>query len=330
MLSFWNTLPKPFFVLAPMKDVTDIAFRRIVEELGKPDVFFTEFISADGLFHLREIDKISDADNPILHDLIYTEKQRPIVAQLFGSNPDTVRYTAKLIARLGFDGVDINMGCPDRSVEKQGAGAALIKNPERAVEIIAAAKDGVARSKKYIPVSVKTRIGYDSEIIDEWITTLLRADPAAITVHLRTRKEMSNVSAHWEYMERIVKLRDLSGNETIIVGNGDVQTLEDAKQKAMQLHADGIMVGRAVFGNPWFFSGATREDVSAKERLAALITLCQYFSEIEPAKHFNIFKKHIKAFVTGFRGATEIRAELMKAKTPQEFKTAAMKCNVPL
>lgn len=319
MTSFWNTLPRPFFALAPMADVTDVSFRRLVMHLGKPDVFFTEFVSADGIYHLREIKKIPDDENPLFNDLMYAKGEQPIVAQLFGSNPDTVRYTSEIIARLGFAGVDINMGCPDKSVEKQGAGAALMNNPSRAVEIVAAAKDGVARAGSNIPISIKTRIGYDKEIIDEWIPNLLSTEPAAITVHLRTRKEMSDVPAHWEYMERIVKHRDACGADTLMIGNGDVRTLEEAKQKAMQSRSDGVMIGRAIFGNPWFFTGRTFNDASAKERIAALVTLSRFFEELSSIKPFHIFKKHIKAFVSGFPRASELRVELMDTHSADEL-----------
>ncbi len=319
MDSFWNTLPRPFFVLAPMKDVTDVAFRRLVMHFGKPDVFFTEFVSADGLFHLREVDKVPDEENPLMRDLIYMKDEQPIVAQLFGSNPDAMRYASGVMAHLGFAGIDINMGCPDRSVEKQGAGAALIKTPTQASKLIVAARDGVAHAGSEIPVSIKTRIGYDKEIIDEWIPALLASAPAAITVHLRTRKEMSNVSAHWEYMERIVRLRDVSGVDTLMIGNGDVHTLEDAKDKALQSHADGIMIGRAIFGNPWFFAGRAFDDISAKERIAALVMLARFFDELPSPKPFHIFKKHIKAFVSGFPRATEFRAELMNTRCVDEL-----------
>ncbi len=321
MTSFWHTLPKPFFALAPMADVTDVSFRRLIMHIGKPDIFFTEFVSADGLFHLREIKKIPDKDNPLLRDLLYAKGEQPIVAQLFGSNTRTMCYSAELITRLGFAGIDINMGCPDRSVEKQGAGAALMKDTSKAVEIIEATKEGVARAGSEIPVSVKTRIGYDKETIDEWISALLEAKPQAITVHLRTRKEMSNVPAHWEYMDRIIKLRNTIGEGTLIIGNGDIQTLQDATEKAMQSHADGVMVGRAIFGNPWFFTGRTFDDTPISERIAALITLARFFEELLSPKPFHIFKKHIKAFISGFPGAGEFRVKLMNTSSIDELIT---------
>jgi tRNA-dihydrouridine synthase len=319
MHSFWNHLRAPFFVLAPMADVTDAAYRRLIAEIGKPDVTWTEFVSADGLYHTREIQKMPDAENPLMRDLQYTEAERPIVAQLFSKNPVAMEYAAALCAELGFDGVDINMGCPDKSIEKQGCGAAMIKDPESAKEIVRAARRGVLRAangKEPIPVSVKTRIGYNKESIDEWIPELLSLQLPALTVHLRTRKEMSKVPAHWELMPRIIALRDELSPETRIIGNGDVKDREEGRQKAKLSGADGIMLGRAIFGNPYLFAKDTEPLLS--ERLAALKTLGTYFELITPAKSFHLFKKHIKAFVTGFDGAAELRTQLMECTNAAE------------
>jgi len=173
-MAFWNKLPKPFFAMAPMKDVTDIAFRALVARKGKPDVFWTEFVSADGLYHTREIAKMDDTVNPLMRDLLIGEGQRPVVAQIFSSKPEMITYATKLVAELGFDGVDLNMGCPDRSVEKQGAGAMLTKDPKLAVALIK-----VAQEASDLPVSVKTRVGYNKESLDEWLPTLLEAKPRA-------------------------------------------------------------------------------------------------------------------------------------------------------
>ena len=325
MESFWESVKKPFFVLAPMADVTDAAYRKLIAEIGKPDVTWTEFVSADGLYHTRELKKLPDAENPLMRDLLYTEAERPIVAQLFSSKPEMIEYATKLCAELGFDGVDINMGCPDKSIEKQGCGAAMIKNPALAKEIIEAARKGfVAGSKKehdVVPVSVKTRIGYNRETIDEWIPVLLEMKLSALTVHLRTRKEMSKVAAHWDLMPRVVALRDVISPSTLIIGNGDVKSVEDARQKAELFGADGIMLGRAIFGNPYLFAGKTTEDMSTSEKLSTLGQLAEYFDEITPAKSFHIFKKHIKAFVSGFDGAAELRAQLMECENSKEIRS---------
>ena len=317
-MSFWNNLPKPFFAMAPMADVTDVAFRALVAKRGKPDIFWTEFVSADGLYHTREIAKMSDEVNPLMRDLQFTPDQRPIIAQIFSSKPEMIAYATKLVAELGFDGVDINMGCPDRSIEKQGAGAAMIKNPKLAVEIIK-----VAQSASTLPVSVKTRIGYNEEILEEWLSALLSVNPAAITLHLRTRKEMSLVPAGWELMKKAVEIRNNINPNVLLIGNGDVNDLDDAKIKITESGCDGIMFGRAMFGNPWVFTNRQPETISLQEKLDALIELAHDFEKITPPKHFAILKKHIKAFVTGFSGAAELRARLMSANSASELERLA-------
>lgn len=322
-MSFWDSLSKPFFVMAPMADVTDVAFRALVAKRGKPDVFWTEFVSADGLYHTREIGKMKDEENPLLCDFAFDPDQRPIVAQIFSAKPEMISYATKLAAELGFDGIDLNMGCPDRTIEKQGAGAALVKNPELAVALIRAAKEASA-----LPVSVKTRIGYNTESLDEWLTALLQADPAAITLHLRTRKEMSLVPANWEQMNRAVEIRNRVNLKVLLIGNGDVQNREDAERKVRESGCEGAMIGRGMFGNPWVFAGKKTEDIPLTEKLSALTELAHGFEKIIPAKNFAILKKHIKAFVTGFDGAAELRAQLMQAENAEQL-TATVHALVP-
>lgn len=313
MESFWTRLAKPFFVLAPMADVTDPAYRKLIAEYGRPDVTWTEFVSADGLYATRERKGMIDAENPLMRDLRYTEGERPIVAQLFTSNPESMAYAAKLAAELGYDGVDINMGCPDRSIEKQGAGAAMIKNPERAKEVFRAARSAG------LPTSVKTRIGYNEEIMEDWLPKILEERPDALTVHLRTRKEMSKVPAHWDLMTRAVAIRDRVSPATRIIGNGDVMSLADARAKLAETGADGAMLGRAIFGNPWIFTGRTPEDITPLERLTALEKLSEYYAALSPAKPFPILKKHFKAFIHGWDNAAEMRARLMDTHTQGEL-----------
>jgi tRNA-dihydrouridine synthase len=250
MKNFWTKLKKPIFCLAPMADVTDCAFRQIIAKYGKPDVFWTEFVSADGL--------CSAGREKLLIDLKYSKNERPIVAQIFGSKPENIRKASFLCKELGFDGIDLNMGCPDKSIEKQHSGAAMIKNPKLARECIRAAIEGGGG----LPISVKTRIGYN--LLDtDWIKTLLKEDLAALIVHLRTRKEMSNVPAHWDLMKRIVEIRDEmsphrrpagEAGKTLILGNGDVVDTDDARRKCKETGCDGVMLGRAIFGNPFLFS----------------------------------------------------------------------------
>jgi nifR3 family TIM-barrel protein len=313
MESFWKNVPKPLFVLAPMADVTDPAYRRLIAETGRPSVTWTEFVSADGLYHTREKKGMKDDENPLMRDLLFTPGEHPIVAQLFSSNPENMEYAAKLCKELGFDGIDINMGCPDKSIEKQGCGAAMIKHPDVAVEIIRAAK------KSGLPVSVKTRIGYNAEDIKGWLPVLLKEDIEVLTVHLRTRKEMSKVAAHWDLMPRVVALRDELAPQTLIIGNGDVENKEDALQKIAETGCDGVMFGRAIFGNPWLFTDRKAEDISPGERLKALATLARYFNDLRPAKSFHILKKHIKAFVVGWDGAPELRTQFMESSTVEEL-----------
>lgn len=302
-MNFWHKLKKPIFCLAPMADVTDCAFRRIIAKYGKPDIFWTEFVSADGLAH-------REAQKKLLIDLKFSKGEHPIVAQLFGSNVENMEKAAKLCKKLSFDGIDINMGCPDKSIERQGAGAAMMKNPEKAKEIIQAAKT------TGLPVSVKTRIGYNKNEIETWIRELLKEDLACLTVHLRTRKEMSLVPAHWELMKTIVEIRDEMKKDTLILGNGDVMDIREAKSKCKKYGCDGIMLGRAIFGNPWLFKG---KEPSLKEKLKVMVEHTRLFEKLlGKAKSFNIMKKHYKAYVNGFEGAKELRMKLMEGKDAKE------------
>jgi len=350
-MSFWEKLQKPFFVVAPMADVTDPAFRRMIAKysahtrsdgtVGGPDVMWTEFVSADGLARAQE-----EGRKKLCADLQYDETERPVVAQLFSSHPEYMECAARLCRELGFDGVDINMGCPDTSIEKQGAGAAHIKNPERALEVIRAAQNGAGSFDGGIPVSVKTRLGYNTDILDEWLTKILSANPAAVTVHARTRKDMSKVPARWERVARAVELRDALSSTTRIIGNGDALSLDDARAKALTSGADGVMIGRALFGNPWFFHPTRRlphrltalpahgvnrdtiiapdiavgvsEYVGIPERLHALVEHTKLYEALLPHKSFAVMKKHFKAYVQGFDGAADLRASLMEATASSE------------
>jgi len=251
---FWKGLKKPFFAIAPMADVTDIAFREIIAKYGAPDVFWTEFVSCDGL--------CSRGKEKLLIDLKFTKKQKPIVAQFFGATPKHFYECALLAGELGFDGIDINMGCPDRAVEKQGASAALMKNPKLAQEIIKETKRGAESAGRRIPVSVKTRLGYNKDMMEDWLPYIFEMEPAVITVHGRTRKEMSKVPAHWDRIADAVSLRDGyfsdAKEKLLIIGNGDVSSVEDGIEKAKGSGVDGIMVGRGIFGNPFFFADLSR------------------------------------------------------------------------
>ena len=317
ILGFWGELPRPFFAIAPMADVTDAAFRQIIAKYsrhgevgGGPDVFWTEFVSADGL--------VSAGRDILLRDLAFTDREHPIVAQIFGAHPKHMEETAKLVASLGFDGIDINMGCPDKSIEKQGAGAAHIKNPKLAQEVILATMAGA----QGLPVSVKTRIGYNKENLAEWLPMLLDTKPAAITVHARTRKELSLVPARWEFVAQAVQMAKGSG--TLIIGNGDVRDLADADDKAHTTGADGIMFGRALFGTPWLFDRMRVTPPSLQEKFEILIEHTHLYEKLlGDIKSFAIMKKHYKAYVNGFDGARELRVRLMDAENAKEVESVA-------
>jgi nifR3 family TIM-barrel protein len=311
---FWDKLNKPFFSLAPMYDVTDSAFRQIIAKYGHPDVFYTEFVSCSGL--------MSVGREKIIRELYFTPIERPILAQVFGSNPEDVYGAAKIINELGFDGIDINMGCPDKAVIKQGAGANLITNPALAKEIIAAAKSGAGG----LPVSVKTRIGFNKIEIDTWLPHILEAKPAEVTVHLRTKKELSLVPAHWELMPEVKAI--FAGSEILLAGNGDVKSLKEAKEKAEQYNLDGVMLGRAIFGNPWLFNDGAHPTLEEKLRVA--IEHTKLFANLYlpgpindklfhgHTKSFDVMKKHFKAYINSFRGAAELRDKLYKAENSEE------------
>lgn len=339
--SFWSKLPKPFFALAPMANVTDFAFRSMIAKYGKPDVMWNEFVSADGL-------SSPEGRKRLMHDLMFSPKERPIVAQLFSGNPQPMERAAALCAELGFDGIDINMGCPDRAVEKQGGGAASIRDPKRALSILEAARRGAGD----VPVSVKTRIGYNNPETD-WLRKLLEVRPPlpALTVHLRTRKEMSEVPAHWEMMPEIVRLRDEvqadlpAEQKTLIIGNGDVRTVAEARQKCVETGCDGVMIGRGIFGTPWLFGEAGSKkkqgafssdsgmDKAPEERLKIMLehtrlfekTYCPTSPKLRGAKsknlkNFAVMKKHFKAYVSGWDGAKELRVKLMETDDYNEVK----------
>lgn len=346
-LGFWEKLKKPIYALAPMADVTDAAFRLLMAEKSKFDaqgkstgaeyVSWTEFISADGLARAPH-----EGRAKLMKALIYGDIERPVVAQFFGSNPEHMEAAARLALTLGFDGVDINMGCPDRSIEKQGAGAAMIKTPGVAKEIIRAAKRGACDGNKQIPVSVKTRLGYAKDELDTWLPVLLEEEPAVVTIHARTRKEMSKVPAHWNRIKDAVEIRNRMRSKTLIIGNGDAGTLLEGDQRISETGADGVMFGRGVFGNPWFFNkdlvsrdavhlpvrGQTEGDqvrysntkISKEEKMRALLEHARLFDTfLGDTKSFAVMKKHVKAYVSGWKGAKEIRDQLMQVKDVEEF-----------
>ena len=345
--NIWEQLKKPIVVLAPMYDVTDSAYRQIIADFGMPDLFFTEFVSADGLASSAGREKL-------LREFYFSDQEKPIIAQIFGSNPATIESASRLALEMGFAGVDINMGCPDRSVLKQGSGASLIKTPALAQELILAAKRGAGD----LPVSVKTRIGTTKNELEKWLPALLEAKPSAITIHFRTTKELSKVPANWDLAPRAVELAKGSG--VLILGNGDIKTVAEAISIAKKTGLDGVMIGRGIFGSPWLFANLAHakcgcqiehplwadsqvvrdndcqiehppktlagEDISLELRLKTLIKHAQLFTKMYLPGEFNqvnfqghtksfaVMKKHFKAYVTGFPGANELRTALMEAE----------------
>lgn len=312
MESFWDKLPRPFFALAPMEDVTDAAFRRLIARFGKPAVMFTEFTSADGLALAP-----ASGQRVLRKKLIYDESERPIVAQLFTAVPERMETAARLVASLGFDGIDINMGCPVKEVVDTGCGAALIKTPALARELIrAAAESG-------LPVSVKTRTGYTQDELDAWLPELLAEELAAVTIHARTRKEMSDVPAHWDAVARAVAIRNNHQGKTLIIGNGDVKNLADARAKVADTGCDGIMLGRAIYGNPWLFMDVRHPYIpTPQDRVAALIEHLKLFDELmSDTINYATMKKHFKAYISGWNGAKELRTKLMETANILEAKS---------
>jgi len=322
-LGFWNTLRKPIIVLAPMADVTDCAFREMIATYGKPDVMWTEFVSADGLFR-GGYDKLK-------YDLIFNTKEKPLVAQFFTSNPEYMEEAGKLAVEMGFDGLDINMGCPDRSIEQQGCGSAMIKNPAKAREIIRAAQKGVDGK---IPVSVKTRLGYNTDQLEEWLPELLAENPAVVTLHARTRKQMSKVPAQWERITRAVQIRDEASSGTLIFGNGDILTPEDAFAIAQKTGADGVMIGKGIFGKPWLFADLAKRkeaflagesfpiyEPDIETRLLRALEHTELFVRyLGDIKSFALMKKHFKAYITDFDGAKELRERLFLSADVDEVR----------
>jgi len=308
---FWGKLAKekkPFFVLAPMDDITNLVFRKIVTRCGKPDVFFTEFVSADGAASV-------EGRKNLLEKLKINEKERPIVAQFFGANPDHFCSAAKWARELGFDGIDINMGCPDRSVTSQGAGSALVRNPKLARKIIQATKKGAGD----IPVSVKTRIGWLKNEVRSWIPEILAEKPAALTIHGRIANRGYATPADWDPIKEAVALAKGSGIP--IIGNGDVWSYQNGLERAEASGVDGVMIGRAALKNPWIFDPkAKMETISVPDRLNLLAYHVKLFKEKYPKRNFSELKKYFAGYVSDFPGAKELRVKLMDAKNATDVK----------
>ncbi|MFQ3852673.1 tRNA dihydrouridine synthase [Staphylococcus parequorum] len=307
--NFWRELPRPFFVLAPMEDVTDVVFRHVVSEAGRPDVFFTEFTNTESFCHPEGVHSVRGR-------LTFTEDEQPIVAHIWGDKPEHFREMSIGMAEMGFKGIDLNMGCPVPNVATKGKGSGLIQRPETAAEIIQAAKAGG------LPVSVKTRLGYSD--IDEWrdwLTHVFEQDIANLSIHLRTRKEMSKVDAHWELIGEIKKVRDEIAPETLLTINGDIPDRKTGLELAEKYGIDGVMIGRGIFQNPHAFEKEPREHTS--EELLGLLRLhLDLFDKYtkEETRQFKPLRRFFKVYVRGIKGASELRHQLMSTSTTDEVR----------
>src|SRR5699024_6323804 len=308
--NFWQDLPRPFFVLAPMEDVTDVVFRHVVAEAAAPDVYFTEFTNSDSYCH-------PDGVASVRGRLTFTEDEQPIVAHIWGDNPDHFREMSFGMAEAGFKGLDINMGCPVHNVAGDGKGCGLIGRPEVASELTQAAKAGG------LPVSVKTRLGLtDVDEWHDWLRHILEQDIVNLSIHLRTKKEMSKADAHWELIPEIKKLRDEVAPETLLTINGDIPDREKGLELAEKYGIDGVMIGRGIFHNPYAFEHEPKEH-SSEELLNLLrihLDLFDKYSEIEKRKYIALHR-FFKIYVKGFRGAGELRNNLMNTKSTDEARS---------
>lgn len=340
---FWKNLAKPIIGLSPMDGVSDAAFRFITAKYGKPSLLITEFTNVEALNH---------GAVKALMAFLYDEIERPVVAQIYGTNPEAFYRACFAACELGFDGIDINMGCPSKSVSGNGAGAGLIRTPELAQQIIhecwRASQDwangktmedsglhpdiaeyiknlqkqtGRQPTRRVLPISVKTRIGYDQPITEEWLKHVLERRPVNISLHGRTLKQMYTGEANWEEIAKAARLVHSSNLGITLIGNGDVKSLEDAKNKIATFGVDGVLIGRGSFGEPWIFQGEKR---NIDEKLQVAIEHCLKYEEIFGVgdRSFAPMKKHLGWYCTDFPGAKELRLKLMRCNSAQEVKAA--------
>jgi nifR3 family TIM-barrel protein len=349
-VSFWHHIPQPIIGLSPMDGVTDPAFRFIVARHGKPDVQVTEFVNVDEICH---------GGQAAWQQLQYAEIERPIVAQIYGADPDTFYQVAYVVCELGFDGVDINMGCPSKNVSARGCGAALIRNPPLAREIIRAVYAGVTdwaaghriesiglRPKvvervlaltlrrdgsclrKPVPVSVKTRLGYDAVVIEDWVSILLEEQPEVISIHGRTLAQMYRGRADWDAIARAAKL--IRETSTLVLGNGDVESVQDLVARVRETQVHGVLIGRGALGNPWIFrakewakgegggEGECLHEVPLPERFQVALEHARYFESLGGAPRFAAMRKHLGWYCTGFFKAAEVRSQMFRATSSQD------------
>lgn len=336
MSNFWTSLPAGFIGLSPMDGVTDHPCRHIQKKYGKHAVTYTEFTCVEGITH---------GATRLLNDFLYDDSQRPIVAQIYGHTPKDFRTVALVVCQLGFDGVDINMGCPAKNVTHLGSGAALIKTPKLAQDIVTAVQQGVedwyngqtvhdtdlsdeikqeistrsidtTQKRERIPVSVKTRVGYEQPITKEWITVLLEMQPAAIAVHGRTLNQRYTGLANWD---EIAKAKETArSTQTIVIGNGDIKTVQEAREKIATYKVDGVLLGRATWGDPWIFQEKT---ATTTEKLSVALEHSQLYENTfhqQPKYNFLPMRKHLGWYARGFDGASDLRMQLMSTQSAQE------------
>lgn len=312
-MSRLSELPKPFFVLAPMDDVTDTVFRRVVGSCAAPDVYFTEFVNVDAL--------ASRGREATLKRLTYTEDERPIIAQIWGKHPENFYKAAQDIAAMGFDGIDLNFGCPDKNVVRNGTCSAMIlpENRERAIQMIATTREGAPS----LPLSVKTRLGFN-DIDLTWHETLLEQKLNMLTIHGRTKKQMSKVPADWTVIERIREIRDRVSPTTLIVGNGDVLTRKSGMELARRHGLDGVMIGRGVFQDPYVFADDSDwTNATKQQRIDLYRKHVELFAETWRAgeRKIHTLNKFCKIYIQNFDGAKELREHLMAAQSTDELLT---------
>jgi tRNA-dihydrouridine synthase len=309
-MDVFNSLPKPFFVLAPMDDVTDTVFRQVVSGCAAPDLFFTEFVNVDGLQSVGR--------EKLLPKLRFTAKEKPIIAQLWGKTPENYYKTTKELIAMGFAGVDINMGCPVKAVLQNGCCSALINNRGLAGEIIMATREGAG---DHFPVSVKTRLGLN-EVDLTWPEFLLQYKLNMLTIHGRTAKQMSKVPANWDLIGKVREMRDALSPATLIVGNGDVANRQHGQELAARYKLDGIMIGRGIFDDPFVF--ATKSpwaDYTKEQRVELYSKHVKLFANTwqRNERKLHTLNKFCKVYINGFDGAKELRERLMNAQTADEL-----------
>ena len=312
MNNIYNQLNKPFTVLAPLDDVSDVVFRQVISECAKPDLLFTEFVNVDGLQSVGR--------EKLLHKLWKTDSDDPIIAQIWGKTPDNYLKTAHDLVKMGFAGIDINMGCPDKAVIKNGCCVALINNRELAKDIIDATKAG-ANGK--LPVSVKTRLGFN-DIDLSWHEFLLNQKLDALYIHGRTKKEMSLVPAHWEVINQIRVMRDKISPETKIIGNGDIKNRTEALEYANKYKLDGIMIGRGIFEDPYAFSKKSNwTNFTRHQKIDLLKRHLELFISTykNHERSQNVMKRFCKIYINNFAGAKELRESVMNQKTLSDILT---------